>query len=380
MLHSHQRIEHRGLHLRGAGERFADAVRVAHIGDPLHGDDVDVKLGHRGLHDALPGHAAAVGDDEDVVGGAWGCSVCTHGRERSGGGRIIASAVGRGRTIRLRLLRCGLVPGGGGGQDLLMNQQSLSLGEEILALVSTPSVTGTEGVLAGLLESRLRGRPAGLSHQVLRVDDSLLLVPNTLGLPVASAVSRPIASAAAGRPIVVLAGHIDTVPRGEAPDPAYEDGRVVGRGACDMKAGVAALLQLAESLDPSAGFAHRVFVFYAGEEGPAAANGLAALLAAHAVAAGRRTRPAARADLRGSRAGLQRVDAPGGHVSRQGLPLRPALDRRTPASPRTARGWRRSWRVPSGRRRSPAWCSASSRSPRACGRERCETSCRGRWR
>jgi succinyl-diaminopimelate desuccinylase len=154
-----------------------------------------------------------------------------------------------------------------------MNQPSLSLGEEILTLVRVASVTGTEGALAGLLESRLRAGPAGLAHHVLRVDDTLLLVPNTLNLPDVRSVD--------GRPIVVLAGHVDTVPRGAAPEPALRDGRVVGRGACDMKAGVAAMLQLAESLDPSAGFAHRVFIFYAGEEGPAAPNGLAALLVAH---------------------------------------------------------------------------------------------------
>jgi succinyl-diaminopimelate desuccinylase len=41
------------------------------------------------------------------------------------------------------------------------------------------------------------------------------------------------------------------------------------------------MLRLAESLDPSLGFAHRVYVFYAGEEGPAVGNGLAALLVAH---------------------------------------------------------------------------------------------------
>jgi succinyl-diaminopimelate desuccinylase len=58
------------------------------------------------------------------------------------------------------------------------------------------------------------------------------------------------------------------------------DGRVTGRGACDMKAGVASMLALVESLDPSDGFAHRVFIFYAGEEGPAARNGLGAVLAA----------------------------------------------------------------------------------------------------
>ncbi len=154
-----------------------------------------------------------------------------------------------------------------------MNQPTSSLGEEILALVRVPSATGSEAALAGLLESRLRTGAAGRTHRVDRLRDTLLLVPHTLAAP--GAESRN------GRPLLVLAGHIDTVPRGDSPEPALREGRVVGRGACDMKAGVAALLHLAETLDPAAGFADRVFVFYAGEEGPAAANGLAELLAMH---------------------------------------------------------------------------------------------------
>lgn len=178
------------------------------------------------------------------------------------------------------------------------------LGDEILSLVNVSSVTGAEGALAGLLESRLRGGPAGRVHRVFRVDDTLLLVPACLAAIVDGATvtggrnadpcldvgSGPVPIGAAGsvspqpflvdgRPLLVLAGHIDTVPRGDSPEPMLRDGRVTGRGACDMKAGLAAMLQLAESLDPSEGFAHRAFVFYAGEEGPSAQNGLAALLA-----------------------------------------------------------------------------------------------------
>jgi succinyl-diaminopimelate desuccinylase len=51
-----------------------------------------------------------------------------------------------------------------------------------------------------------------------------------------------------GRPTIVLAGHVDTVPRGRSPNPAVEDRAVVGRGAADMKGGVAVMLELADAL------------------------------------------------------------------------------------------------------------------------------------
>jgi len=53
----------------------------------------------------------------------------------------------------------------------------------------------------------------------------------------------------AGRPLVVLAGHYDTVPAQDNIPGRIEDGAVLGLGASDMKGGLAVLLELARELD-----------------------------------------------------------------------------------------------------------------------------------
>jgi acetylornithine deacetylase len=57
------------------------------------------------------------------------------------------------------------------------------------------------------------------------------------------------------RPRLILQGHVDVVPPGDLTRwtggpfiPAVQDGRVVGRGACDMKGGVAAILGAVEAV------------------------------------------------------------------------------------------------------------------------------------
>jgi succinyl-diaminopimelate desuccinylase len=85
-----------------------------------------------------------------------------------------------------------------------------------------------------------------------------------------------------GAPLVVLAGHVDTVPaQGNLPG-RIEDGAVWGLGASDMKGGVAVALELARELDaerPPCAFDVALLVFER-EELPPSENPLPALFEA----------------------------------------------------------------------------------------------------
>lgn len=126
------------------------------------------------------------------------------------------------------------------------------------ALIAEPSVGGTpaelrvQRVAAGLLAARglaveqaeldlaaLAAHPRFPGSEVAR--ESALFVQGTLG-------------AGAG-PRLVFNGHLDVVPAGDERawrSPPWQasriDGRVYGRGACDMKGGVAALIHAAEAI------------------------------------------------------------------------------------------------------------------------------------
>jgi len=131
----------------------------------------------------------------------------------------------------------------------------VTLVETTCALVDISSVTGGEGPLRDALADRLAAA----------------------GVPVTRRGSSLVAGAVRGRPLVVLAGHLDTVPaQGQGPA-RVADGRIHGLGSADMKGGVAVIVHLLEELGE--GPFDVLGLLYAGEEGPLTGNELSGLLA-----------------------------------------------------------------------------------------------------
>lgn len=130
----------------------------------------------------------------------------------------------------------------------------------LCSLVDVESVSGDEGRLADLVEATLTGR----THLEVVRDGNAVVARTRLGR----------------RHRVVIAGHLDTVPvAGNLPSRLVDGDRgpnVVGRGACDMKGGVAVQLKLATELTEPV---HDItWVFYDNEEVGADENGLRRLV------------------------------------------------------------------------------------------------------
>ncbi len=132
-----------------------------------------------------------------------------------------------------------------------------ALADELLQLVRVPSVTGNEGPVQDVVERLFRDR--GLTI------DRWEATPDEIA-PYLGHVGEQ--SGYAGRPNIVgrregigggcsilLNAHVDTVDPGEraawSHDPAGEmvDGRIYGRGACDMKGGLVTHLAALDALD-----------------------------------------------------------------------------------------------------------------------------------
>jgi succinyl-diaminopimelate desuccinylase len=124
------------------------------------------------------------------------------------------------------------------------------------ALIDTPSVSGDEALIAGRVEAALRPYP----HLQVTRENNVVVARTELGR--------------AER--VVIAGHLDTVPiAGNVPSWVTEDGqglRIWGRGACDMKGGVA--VQLAAAARLTAPNRDVTWIFYDNEEVEEHRNGL----------------------------------------------------------------------------------------------------------
>ena len=127
-----------------------------------------------------------------------------------------------------------------------------------LQLVRIDSPTRHESEISDFLHERLQGASGFV---VERIGRALVLRP----------------AERSGRPLVVLGGHVDTVPAVEGNPPRVEGERIYGRGASDMKAGLALMWALAD--EPVARPRYDLgMVFYDAEEGPYVQNGLGPVL------------------------------------------------------------------------------------------------------
>jgi len=119
-------------------------------------------------------------------------------------------------------------------------------------LVDIPSVTGDEAGICAALAGRLA--PTGVRQR--RVGNTLV-------------VGEPD-----DRPMLLLVGHIDTVPNQGQGEAYVEDGRMFGLGTSDMKSGVAVMTHILEDRALRGSAYNLIGVYYDAEEGPAADNGL----------------------------------------------------------------------------------------------------------
>ncbi len=133
-----------------------------------------------------------------------------------------------------------------------------ALGDLLLELLALPCVTGQEGPIADWLAARYTAAGERLRR---------------------SGASVVVGGAGDGRPVVLLAGHTDVVPPSDADRTPRRDGdRIVGRGASDMKSGLAVAMDCFEDARLRAGPYDIVLVAYAGEEGPHDGNELGPVL------------------------------------------------------------------------------------------------------
>lgn len=124
------------------------------------------------------------------------------------------------------------------------------LRETLQSLVRIPSVTGEEDAAQAYLAGRLEGLGGRLD--CWRVEpEALRGRPGFPGCRIARSRLNLVASfeGSCPGPTLILNGHIDTVTPGQPErwsGPPYDgrlsEGRVYGRGACDMKGGLAAIL------------------------------------------------------------------------------------------------------------------------------------------
>ena len=128
---------------------------------------------------------------------------------------------------------------------------------DLRALIRLPSITGSEEAVAAWAAGALR--ELGMRVDVVRPDlDAHRADPDWPGEEMPR-TSLPVVIGRAGAtsdpPRLILSGHLDVVPPGDpatwSVDPwaaEVRDGQVYGRGACDMKGGVASVLGAVRAL------------------------------------------------------------------------------------------------------------------------------------
>lgn len=136
--------------------------------------------------------------------------------------------------------------------------------DDLRELVRIPSVTGSEERVASWAADALRG--LGMAVEIVRPDLATHRMDPAWPGEEMDRTSLPVVIGRAGatdRPRVILSGHVDVVPPG---DPAtwtaepwgaeIRDGALYGRGACDMKGGVAAILATVRALRDASALEH----------------------------------------------------------------------------------------------------------------------------
>jgi succinyl-diaminopimelate desuccinylase len=131
----------------------------------------------------------------------------------------------------------------------------MKLASTLIDLVNIPSVIGSEGRICTAIAERLL--PVWSLQGVQRIGNALVVGQRT------------------DRPLIVLYGHLDTVPEQQDNGEAREAGdRIYGLGTSDMKSGLAVMIHLLEDDEVRSGPYDVVGVFYDKEEGPVEDNGL----------------------------------------------------------------------------------------------------------
>ena len=128
--------------------------------------------------------------------------------------------------------------------------------QELQALVRIPSVTGSEEAVQADLARRLA--LAGMRVETLSPDPAAIRADPAWPGEETSRTALPLVIGRLGRSggrRLILSGHVDVVPPGDPATWTFDpwggeirDGRLYGRGACDMKGGAAAILAAVRAL------------------------------------------------------------------------------------------------------------------------------------